>query len=72
MEFVIPHNESSTSNICELEEYKQLYEQARKTFPDEYEYIIKLACINHVIINLNNNIAKQKYTSNIDIPHNEI
>jgi hypothetical protein len=31
----------------ETPEYRELFDSAKKEYPDEYEYIIHLACLSH-------------------------
>lgn len=68
MEFIIPYNSANfcTSNICELPEYKILYDRARKERPDEYPYIINVACIHHVLQDLRCKYPEIIYSSNIE------
>lgn len=74
MEFIIPYNSSNftTSNICELPEYKLLYDRARKERPDEYPYIIHVACIHHTLEDLRSKYPQIIYSSNIEIQQDEI
>lgn len=35
-------------DITETQEYKDLFERAKAVYPDEYDYIIHLACLSHL------------------------
>ena len=36
------------ADIMASEEYKMLYEKAKEAYPDEYDYLIQLACLSHL------------------------
>lgn len=35
------------SDVMETEEYKELFKNAKLAYPDEYEFLIHLACIKY-------------------------
>ena len=35
--------------IMETQEYKDLYEQAKLAYPNEFEYLLQIACISHLM-----------------------
>lgn len=40
-------------DIMETPEYRELFNNAKKEYPDEYEYIIHLACLSHFLETVN-------------------
>lgn len=48
------HNNNITNelviadDITETDEYKNLFELAKKHYPNEYEYLLHIACISHL------------------------
>ena len=39
--------EDNQTDISETEEYKDLFNKAKRAYPDEYDYIIHLACLSY-------------------------
>ena len=40
--------EKEKQDITETQEYKDLFERAKAAYPDEYDYIIHLACVSYL------------------------
>ena len=39
--------EAKIEDITETQEYKDLFNKAKRAYPDEYDYIIQLACLSY-------------------------
>ena len=42
------------NNLMKKPEYKQLFQQAKAAYPNEYEYILQIACLSHLMEEQNN------------------
>ena len=42
------------NNLINTPEYKQLYQQAKVEYPNEYSYILQIACLSHLMDEQNN------------------
>jgi hypothetical protein len=56
------------NQIMDTPEYKQLFQQARTVYPNEYEYLLHVACLSHLMEEQNN----IKSDINIENTNNEV
>jgi hypothetical protein len=62
-----------TNSLVDTPEYKSLFQQAKQAYPDEYEYLLHIACLSHLMeeqINIKSDINIENTINEVQEEHN--